>query len=247
MKMDFHCHILLTNTAPFNIDLFEKTIRQSKKMGLNALAITEHMSALHFEQIFDYLDKTYTYKNLYFDLDGFRIYTGMEIEIENRGHILVIGYKNDIIKLRKILLKTYIDDVPTLEQLLAETRSYNIFIIGAHPYRFGRELTTINELSLRKLDAFDLNGQDIDRRNDTEYLAQSLNVPLVGGSNTHLYIQAGVIQTHFEKPFETIEELKFMLKNNQPHITSHSLIKYKIKFAEYEKSKLEKKLYSYKY
>ncbi len=47
MKMDFHCHILLTNKAPFNIDLFEKTIRQSKKMRLNALAITEHMSAAY--------------------------------------------------------------------------------------------------------------------------------------------------------------------------------------------------------
>ncbi len=241
MNIDFHCHVLLSKKAVFNNTLFDKTINQSKKMGLTSVVMTEHIHAKYFEQIFDYLDLYYTYKGIYYDVGGFRLYTGMEVDLDNRGHILVVAHKTDILKLRRKLINKYPDN-PSLEQLLAEAKVYDTFMIGAHPLREDRLLTGIDENTLRQLDALDINGEDIHLRAEVERLAAELNLPVVGGSDAHLYIQAGVVQTCFEQPFESISQLKQMLLVSQPRITSHPFIRLKVKLAGYVTRRIKKRI-----
>ncbi|OOB79275.1 MAG: hypothetical protein BEN18_04400 [Epulopiscium sp. Nuni2H_MBin001] len=242
MKIDFHCHTLISRKAVFDNTLFDKTINQSKKMGLDAIVMTEHMSAKYFEQILDYLDLYYPYKNIYYHINDFRLYIGMEVDLKTNGHILVMGHKNDIVCLRRRLLNKY-PNSPSLEQFLTEARDFETFIVGAHPYM----LTGINTTTLKQLDALDMNGKDLRFKRQIENLSKTLNLPLVGGSDTHLYIQAGVTQTCLDKSFETIAELKQLLNTSPPKITSHPLIKFKIKLAGYVKKRIKKRILDNQY
>ena len=59
----------------------------AKKEGLNAITLTEHFNTLHFFDIYSYLDKTYPYVEDYYDINGFRLFPGMEVDVKEGGHI----------------------------------------------------------------------------------------------------------------------------------------------------------------
>ncbi|OON99087.1 MAG: hypothetical protein ATN35_00380 [Epulopiscium sp. Nele67-Bin004] len=238
MKIDFHCHMLLSQKTPFDKWLFEKTIAQAKKMGLDALVLTEHMPAQYFEQMFEYLQENFLYNGLCYNVDGFRLYTGMEVDIEGRGHILVMGERNDVLVLRRKFLAY--ENEPKLEELINEAREYDTFIVGAHPYREGRELVGMDIESLKKLDALDVNGKDWFLKSDTELFAKFLGLPVVAGSDTHIYLQAGVIHSEFDKPFDTIAELKAIVSETSPPIWLDSKIGEKVQYAAEAKALLKK-------
>ncbi|MGL4337392.1 MAG: PHP domain-containing protein [Turicibacter sp.] len=235
MNIDFHFHTLLSKKATFSLDYFKKTIHHAKKSGLTAIVMTEHFNAKHFDDIFKTLDATYAYKGHYYDVDGFKVFTGMEVDIKEKGHILVSGHKNDITTIRQQLLLDFGDKFASLDELLARLEKFNVLVIGAHPYRKGRELTKIRPSLLKKLDALDLNGKDIKLRDDVEKFAQLLELPLVAGSDTHHYYQAGTVKNLFPNSCETSQDLKRHLQEEKVEIEIDRLILYKNLKAKWKK------------
>ncbi|HAX72347.1 MAG TPA: histidinol-phosphatase [Firmicutes bacterium] len=239
MKIDFHFHILLAKKATFNIVYFNKIIAQANKRGLDAICMTEHFNAVHFEDMYAQLEKTYDYNGHYFDVNGFKVFTGMEVDICEQGHIVIVGHKDNILALRHTLLTKY-EQFPTLSQLLDEAEKYPVLKIGAHPYREGRKLIKLRPSLLSRLDAFDLNGKDIHLRKDVERFATYIGLPLVGGSDTHHYTQAGVIVNQFEVECETVDEILQAIKNHQYQIKVNPFIKLKVFRAKWTKKYIKK-------
>ena len=74
---------------------------------------------------------------------------------------------------------------------------------------------------LKQLDAFDLNGKDLHTRGieenitDVNALGLSLDKPVVGGSDTHHFMQYGAVITVLNKECSNVTQLKDVIVNKQ--------------------------------
>ncbi|MBW7461261.1 PHP domain-containing protein, partial [Paenibacillus sepulcri] len=134
MWIDFHTHTKMSKKLEFSMDYFHKMIRSARRNGLDALALTEHFNTLHYSRIYETLDRHYPYKHDYYDVDGFKVFTGMEIDIIETGHILLIGNKAQI----RVIHDKFADRLekprfPTFDEVLDTADSFAVLKIGAHP------------------------------------------------------------------------------------------------------------------
>ena len=125
----------------------------------------------------------------------------------NQGDILVFGFDEDI----KELL--------TIQELYAEVRKDNGFMIAAHPFRgfktfgIGQLHMTVEQACQRKMfefvDAIEIgNGKLSDDENDmARKVAEKLGLPGTGGSDAHRIDEVGRWVTVFEKDIRTEQEL----------------------------------------
>src|SRR5699024_12208523 len=102
----------------------------------SALAITEHFNATNIIELYKALREKYTYKKDYYKIGEMKVFCGLEVDVKENGHFLVIGSRDDILAIAYLLLpyhneKEFIP-VKHLIRLLAE---FNVLKIGAHPLR----------------------------------------------------------------------------------------------------------------
>ena len=102
MKIDLHTHAKLSKASDFSKVYYEEMIREALDNGLDALALTEHFNTRHFEEVYQ-LDRMFPYNGEYYDADGLKIFPGMEVDIRETGHILLIGRKEYILETRRQL------------------------------------------------------------------------------------------------------------------------------------------------
>ena len=144
MTIDFHVHGKISKKFPFDNERFLLTINEAKEGGLDALAITEHCDAENFLQGYEFLETNYKLIEDYYDIDGFKVFYGMEITTQQKLDILIIGNPKLILELRGKIIETlngrdYIDinylvELPKLDDML---------IILAHPYRRHEEFPSL--------------------------------------------------------------------------------------------------------
>lgn len=215
MNIDFHTHILLTKQVSFSIEHFLDYVSQAKAAGLTAMTITEHADAIHYSEVFRTLDATFPYSGDYYDIEGFKIFPGMEVQIREGGHILLTANRA---VLREI--KAELDPFQTGGQFIPFprlsdlTENRPVLKIGAHPFRPDNSLFQMSGGCLSKFDAFDLNGKDLAHfgteplKEKTGALARRFNTPVVTGSDTHHPLQIGCVYNSFAKDCRTVEELR---------------------------------------
>ena len=66
-------------------------------------ALTEHFNTHRFLDVYDTLDKEFPYVDDYYDVNGVKVFPGMEVDIKETGHIFMIGSREDIRGLRSKL------------------------------------------------------------------------------------------------------------------------------------------------
>ncbi|MGF7047934.1 putative metal-dependent phosphoesterase TrpH [Paenibacillus sp. DS2015] len=245
MKIDLHSHIKLTKKTTFSIEYFQESIQEAISNGLNAIAMTEHFNTYHFHDIYDSLDRNYTYTEDYYDVDGFKVFPGMEIDVKFGGHILVIGTRGAILELRS-RLEPHIeaDEFIAFEQLLDWCDELSLLRIGAHPYRESNSLTQHDPALLRRLDGFDLNAKDLfsygpTMRDTVQALAHSTGIPMVAGSDTHHPLQFGSIINELDGEYNKVSELSTCLKQGRYHIIVSPCLEEKVKGANLIKKLLK--------
>lgn len=243
MFIDFHTHTKLTKNVDFNIDYFHSMIKSARENGLTAIALTEHFNTNRFEDIYDTLDKHYSY-NQYYDVDGFKVFSGMEIDIKETGHILLIGHRDDIRKIRAHFAdRTDENNFPSFEELFSVASSFNLLKIGAHPSRESTPLIHLSDDRLRQFDAFDLNGKDVAKQPQTQEtiidLGLRLNKPVVAGSDSHLPIQFGCVKNKFYKECESIDELRECMQSHQFKVIVSNEAAEKVKAASFMKETIK--------
>lgn len=249
MKIDFHTHVKLSKSSQFMPAYFEDMVYGAKEAGLTAICMTEHFNTTNYFDIYDYLDSHYDYQGHYYDVHGLKVFTGMEVDVKEVGHILIIAHKNDIIEMRQFLSDYDVkpDFIP-FKELMDLADKYNTLRIGGHPLRKSTPLTQHDPDQLKRLDALDLNGRDLYSQGRHPYIenledfADKLDLPLVGGSDTHQYIQYGVIVNKSKRDCQTVDDLKAMIQDNDYEMVVADDLEVKVKSARIIKKLIKSSL-----
>lgn len=221
MYIDFHTHGKLAKKLPFSTEYTDWLFDQARRAGLDALCLTEHFNTLQFDEIYSYLSRISRREGDGLVLEnGLRVFPGMETDIAQGGHILSIGNMEEILELNR-RLEPYKEKRKFLpfRDLMKLFSEYHVIVGGAHPFREGGHIPELPADELAALDFLDLNGKDVAlNREETEKktyaLAGRLQIPVVGGSDTHQALQYGCIRTHMEgEPREISGLLEEMRKN----------------------------------
>lgn len=228
MNLDFHVHGLLTKKSKFDEVLFLQGIEIAKEQGLDGYILCEHFNARHIDEIHDYLNQNYEYIGDKYIINDFSVFIGLEVDINNGGHIIVAGNRENICKIREEL-KNYMvkPNFIDFEKLLDLGEEYNCLMVGSHPYRESHKLFLQQKEFLCRLHGLDLNSTDIGERGLKEVemqvkaLSKEINVPYVSGSDSHFPIQLGSVMTKFEEDFDTVEDIKRAIneRNYKIHVS----------------------------
>ncbi len=97
---------------------------------------------------------------------------------------------------------------------------------------------------LTRLDALDLNGKDLFAKGveacstELKALADQIHLPIVGGSDTHQFLQYGCIANVFDKECHSAADLKEAIQEGNFHYSISEQLPLKVKAAT-----LVKKIY----
>ena len=246
MYIDFHTHGKLAKKLPFSTKYTDWLLKEAKLSGLDALCLTEHFNTLQFDELYGYLISVCEREeDTLITQDGLRIFSGMETDIAEGGHILSIGKPEEILALN-IRLEPYKEKGKFLpfEKLMDLFDEYSVIVGAAHPYREGGHIPDIPVEMLKKLCFVDLNGKDV--ANDMEHfeektrkLAQKLRIPMISGSDTHQAVQYGCVKTKFEQDVNTVNELYEEMKKRNYEIQISQNASFQVKVAGILKKSLK--------
>lgn len=245
MNIDFHSHCKLSKKAALDMDMHAEMLEEAKAHGLQAIACTEHFNTKNFDEIYDTFDQRFVYRDHYYDADGIKIFPGMEVDIRETGHILLIGDRNDIREIRRRLAAhTDEDHFIPLSELLNIASSYHLLKIGAHPLRHSTPLHHLPPEMLKQLDAFDLNAKDLcfqgrEVREGVEALAEKIGIPVVAGSDSHHPLQFGSVKNRLMNDCRTVDDLIREIKNQRYQMDIHPCLDTKVKAAKAVKKVLK--------
>lgn len=219
MNIDLHTHGKLSKKSAFSPAYFAEMMSEAKVNGLQAAALTEHFNTSNFFAMYEALDQMYPYNGHYYDVDGLKLFPGMEVDIAETGHILLIGLKENVLAVRS-LLEDYTAQCSFIpfKRLLDLADEFNLWKIGAHPFRTSTPLHHLDPQLLKRLDAFDFNAKDIYVQGAEAYknlitpFAEKIGVPVVAGSDSHQCLQYGSVINRLHVSCSTVEELKEAIK-----------------------------------
>ncbi|MNC12878.1 histidinol-phosphatase [compost metagenome] len=236
MNIDLHTHGKLSKKSDFSVEYFREMVSEAVANGLQALALTEHFNTSNFFGMYETLDGLYPYNGHYYEADGLNIFPGMEVDIAETGHILLIGLKEDILSVRSALEgHTREGEFIPFQKLLDLADRHGLWKIGAHPFRNSTPLHHLDPLLLARLDAFDMNAKDIYMQGADQYraliepFAHRLGVPVIAGSDSHQCLQYGSVVNRLELDCSTVEELKAAVRLGQYSIEVSPCLHTKVK------------------
>ena len=238
MIIDFHVHGKITNRFPFDKENFLLTIDEAKEGGLDSLVVTEHCHSNNFLEGYKFLQENYELVGDYYNINGFKVFYGMEVTTEQKLDILIIGKPQLIIELREKIIenlngKEFID----INDLFKLSLSDELLIIQAHPYRKHEEFPKLAINIVDRIDAIEFNAKDLykngieNMKSKVSKLANELNLPIVCGSDTHYFIQMSSVKNIFDKNCKTIKEIKEEIKLNKYKTEISSELKIRVKSA----------------
>lgn len=215
MKIDLHTHAKLSKASDFSPAYYEEMIQEALANGLDALALTEHFNTRNFYEVYEQLDRMFPYNGEYYEANGLKIFPGMEVDIQETGHILLIGKKEHILETRR-QLDNYTEkgSFISFDALMDLAEALPLLKIGAHPFRETTPLHHLDRDQLLRLDAFDLNAKDMYQYGSeinherVKHFANDLGKPVTAGSDTHQCLQYGSVYNELDKLCETAADLK---------------------------------------
>ena len=214
LRLDFHTHGKLAKKLPFSTKYTDWLFNEAKHAGLDALCLTEHFNTWQFEDLYGYLTSIGKRDGDALILEnGLAIFSGMETDIAEGGHILSIGTPETILELNGKLKsnKTPGSFLP-FKELMDLFDQYPVLVGAAHPFRAGGNIPGLPEEQLKRLDFLDLNGKDVAENREfacrmTARLGERLGKPVVAGSDTHQAVQYGCICTEFQRNLRRVDEI----------------------------------------
>ena len=231
MVIDFHVHGKITSNFPFDKDGFLEKVNEAKREGMDSLALTEHSNALNFIEAYNFLKNNFEYLNDYYNVNGVKVFTGVEITTNEKLDILFIGNREKILDFnQKILNIKGEQEFICINNLFDIVNQEELLVILAHPFRKHEKFPEIDRNIFEKIDAVEFNARDLyekdidNMKEKVKELSKKLNIPITGGSDSHYFLQIGSIKNVFDKDCNTITELKEQIKlNNYKVIISEEL------------------------
>lgn len=248
MNIDLHTHGKLSKKTEFSLDYFISMVREAKENGLDAVALTEHFNTHRFFDMAEQLDLNFDYVGDHYVVEGLKIFSGMEIDVKETGHILMIGNRHWIRELRTELEPfTLKGQFIPFEQLLDLTENMPCLRIGAHPLRESTPLIHHPSELLQRLDGLDINAKDLysaglHMANRVRDLANQLALPVFAGSDSHQPLQFGSVMNRLEQDCDTAEQLRLALFSGAYELDISPCLHVKVKAAQMMKELLKKSL-----
>ncbi|MUT67937.1 PHP domain-containing protein [Paenibacillus sp. NEAU-GSW1] len=245
MKIDLHTHGKLSKKTEFSLDYFLSMAREAKANGLDAVALTEHFNTHRFFDMVNQLNRHFDYVGDHYIVEGLKVFSGMEIDVLETGHILAIGNRRTIRELR-LQLEPYShkEEFIPFETLLDWTDNAGLLRIGAHPMRESTPLIHHSPVLLQRLDGFDVNAKDLyahgpEMANRVRAFASSLGLPVFAGSDSHQPLQFGSVLNQLKRDCETAEQLRGELLSGAYEIHISPCLDVKVKAAQMMKELLK--------
>ena len=197
MKIDLHVHSRERSYCCKSTE--QEQIEAAISYGLDAIVFTDH-NTLVPESHLKYLNEKYY---------PFKIFGGIEITtVPYNEDVLVIGVKDSLLQEKKW----------TYEQLYQFVSNRGGFIVLCHPYRYFYEVKI--DINGYVPDAVEIHSTNIGNCDAAQIkvLAQSLNVKLLGNSDSHLSSHVGIYHNIINGKPNTEEELARVLKKGKIEI-----------------------------
>lgn len=221
MTFDIHYHTILTKKLPFAMDYFIHSMGAAHRAGLEALVITDHADSLDFDRIRQEIAGRFERRGDAFLVEGVMVFPGIEVEVAEGGHILVAAPAREIDELYgRLAGKLERETAPAAAELVGIADDYDRLLVYAHPFRPTREIANIPAELHARFDALDLNGKDLYEHGAAmkeQVLAygEKLGIPVLAGSDTHHYLQAGCVRNRAHGRFSTVAELRDIARNRR--------------------------------
>lgn len=235
--IDFHTHGKLAKYLPFSAEYTHWLFAEASLAGLDAICLTEHFNTQGFTQLYRYIADTFPRKGDAFCCGALKIFSGMEVDIAEGGHTLVIGAMEHILSLYERLMP-YREkgDFLLMKELAELVREYPLMFGAAHPYRPGSSIPFLPEELLVQFDFIDLNGKDVAENGEAAQkqvfaLADKLGLPVVAGSDTHQSFQYGSICNEFKEDCLTVGSLRDHIKQGDYKICISPKAEFQVRAA----------------
>lgn len=191
VKIDFHVHSYHSLDSR---QKFETILDRIESKGLDGVVIVDH-NVMEGKDVLEALvDSRYHHVPI---KDRPIIIRGVEYSTEE-GHIIVIGLTTPLESLIALDGAWY-----RREDVIREAKKQNAYIVLAHPYRWKRRVPS--EALLSSVDAIEVfNGRTCFVKGNVEanakavQLAKSRNLPIVGGSDGHTFLEIGTSYVAFD-------------------------------------------------
>lgn len=238
MKIDFHTHAKLAKKLPFSPEYTDWLFGEAKRAGLDALCLTEHFNTLGFREVYRYIEGRCAREgDSLMTEDGFRIFPGMEVDIAEGGHTLVIGPLDCILEMN-LRLEPFKEKGRFLsfEKWSDMVKEYPVLFGAGHPYRAGGHIPELPAELLERFQFLDVNGKDLAKDREGTWkkmkdLSQKLGKPLVAGSDTHQSFQYGCVYNVFERNVDTVRDLYAQILENNCRIEMSDNLAFQVETA----------------
>lgn len=221
-RIDFHVHAKASKRFPFSLPYFWLTVDQARKANLDAFVLTEHFHAPDFWTAYEVLCQTMRYEEGVLHVsDGFRILTGAELGVAEGCDLLLMGTLDQLSRFSQGLAASPVTGYkPSFAEAIGMARRSGLFVTGAHMFRTGKELGKLGLAALRQLDALELNGKDFFLDASVRAEAALLGLPVVGGSDAHVWIQVGIKATGLSVEKVTPQTVARAVGRSEPAVRS---------------------------
>nr|WP_319215486.1 PHP-associated domain-containing protein [uncultured Trichococcus sp.] len=245
MLIDTHTHGKLAKYLPFSEQYTRNLFKEAYKRGVEALCLTEHFNTQEFEKIYQFIHENYPQEGDTYMVEGVRVFPGLEVDILEGGHNLVIGSFDTIQALRQEILEsaTFKEFLPAAT-LFPLVKKYDVLFGAAHVYRKGCHNLELSEELLAYYDFFDLNGKDTallgrDNIEKVKAVGARYDRPVMAGSDTHQFLQYGSVMNDFERSFSTIGAFREEMNAGRYKLVVDEAIEEKVEGANLLKKALK--------
>lgn len=194
MKIDLHVHA--KERSACSIASEKEHIESAIRFGLDGLVFTDH-NRISSEDHIEELNRKYS---------PFRIYSGIEITIKDKGEdILVIGINDSILEEKDW----------SYEELYTYVKKNKGFIALAHPYRYKDYINVDIENNIP--DAIEIHSTNIgkDDEENIKELAEKLGTRLISNSDGHDSRHVGIYYNELDYIPQDNTELVEILKTGK--------------------------------
>ena len=192
LKAEFHCHVKLFSHRKFCPSQLQQRLNWARRVGLNVLAVTEHIDVPDFWEICGCLESLCDNGSGRLRWRGVTVLAGAEVSVEEGGDILLIGSIAALRELERRLGRLQAGNTPFFKSLLDASEDLSFLRIGAHPCRPNKELWKMGPL-LKRLDALEVNAGELSMARWVQRQARQFNVSVLAGSDAHHWLQIGRI------------------------------------------------------
>jgi predicted metal-dependent phosphoesterase TrpH len=196
-KVDLHVHSRLSKSFEYDHANLERLVRVGKRRGLDAFALTEHIHAVNFWEMHDWLRSRLEYRDGAYRVGReFSVLSGAEVTVGERVDFIVVGDVDRLAALDNAFTPRLSEwNHPPAMQFAREARRQGLLLILAHPFRAEKEAAKLDEEIFDLVHAVEVNGRDHGGERQVVELAERHNLPLSGGSDAHFYLQVGIRST----------------------------------------------------